>query len=499
MLRFLRSLRGKLILTYTFVTVLALLALEIIVLMLGVFLLNLTHVDRTEYLADVQAVLGYEARQHVVGQEVDWEALQGWLETVYVIGKASYDPQGLLDSPAALIAPGSDMYALTPDGTVQAQAPLTEGALIGRPYTAPEGYNTDQLLPRVQAHVYDTLALYERLPGGDYLVMVPVRETAPGGGALDDPALVAIIVVTVQPEPALIFTIWPVLVGAVLFTGVLLLVMVAPLGALFGFIMSRGLTRRLGALAVAADAWSEGDFRGFPQDKAQDEIGNLGRRLRHMAERIQSLVQAQHELAALQERNRLARELHDTVKQQSFATLMQVRAARNVLAAPGEALDRETLERHLTGAEGLIKTSQQELGRLIAELRPAALEGQGLAAALRGYAETWAAHSRIPAEVQVQQERGLPLEVEQALYRVGQEALANVARHSRASAVTVRLSYAPRAVRLEVQDNGVGFDPAVAPAGFGLQSMRQRMEGVGGTLKVVSGVGGTTVTAEVGG
>ena len=75
MLRFLRSLRGKLILTYTFVTVLALLALEIIVLMLGVFLLNLTHVDRAEYLSDVQVVLGYEARQHVVGQEVDWRAL----------------------------------------------------------------------------------------------------------------------------------------------------------------------------------------------------------------------------------------------------------------------------------------------------------------------------------------------------------------------------------------------------------------------------------------
>jgi NarL family two-component system sensor histidine kinase LiaS len=300
----------------------------------------------------------------------------------------------------------------------------------------------------------------------------------------------------VQPEPPLIFTVWPLLLGAVLLTAAILLVMVAPFAALFGFIMSRGLTRRLGALAAAADAWSEGDFSRYPQDKTQDEIGNLGRRMRHMAERIQNLLQAQSELAALQERNRLARELHDTVKQQSFATLMQVRAARNTLAAASTEAPADAA-RHLEGAEELIKTSQGELGRLISELRPAALEGQGLAAALRSYAGTWAEHSRIPATVQVQNERALPLEAEQALYRVAQEALANVAKHSHASAVALLLSFAPAAVRLVVKDNGVGFDPIQGTTGFGLQSMHQRLMALGGTLLVESGQRGTTVTAGV--
>ena len=133
----------------------------------------------------------------------------------------------------------------------------------------------------------------------------------------------------------------------------------------------------------------------------------------------------------MEERNRLARELHDTVKQQTFATLMQVRAAKNLLeqrpgrrpAAPGAR------------PRALIKTSQQELGLIIAELRPAALEGQGLArraARLPGHLVAACAHpGRLPGAAT---SAALPLEVEQALYRVAQEALSNVARHSRASA-----------------------------------------------------------------
>lgn len=493
MLRFFRSLRGKLILTYTFVTVLALLALEIVVLVAGVFVFSLLDIDRRDYLADIQLVLYLNANGYLEPGQEDLSGLQAWLAERYASGRASDDPYGYLDSPAALIVPGSDMFVLAGDGTVVAEAPArAEASLIGRPYSPPEVPGAAQLLEMAQGGASDPNLLYVRLPSGNYLVMVPVPQ--PSGSAV---VVAGIIVVTVAPEPALIFTVWPLLLGAVVVTAILLLAAVAPFAALFGFIMSRGLTGRLGALAAAADAWSEGDFSRFPHDRAQDEIGNLGRRLRHMAERIQSLLQTQNELAALQERNRLARELHDTVKQQSFATLMQVRAARNLLAQPPESADPATVARHLAGAEALIKTSQGELGRLIAELRPAALEGQGLAAALRAYAETWAAHSRIPATVQVQNERALPLETEQALYRVAQEALANVARHSRASAVGLRLAYAPGAVRLVVQDNGVGFDPAMAEAaeGFGLLSMRQRLAALGGLLVVESGPSGTTVTA----
>ena len=201
------------------------------------------------------------------------------------------------------------------------------------------------------------------------------------------------------PPPFETAVLWPAITSLapraawlVALTAIGLLLAVAPFGALFGLVMSRGLTRRLAALSAAADAWSEGNFQPCRPDTGADEISLLGRRLRRMAERIQTLLQSQQELAALEERNRLARELHDTVKQQSFATLMQVRAARNLLATEPAAA-----EQHLAEAEQLIKTSQKELGRLIAELRPAALEGQGLADALREYAATWAEHSHIPA------------------------------------------------------------------------------------------------------
>jgi NarL family two-component system sensor histidine kinase LiaS len=284
----------------------------------------------------------------------------------------------------------------------------------------------------------------------------------------------------------------PTILAWVAFTGVLLLIAVTPFGALFGFIMSLGLTRRLDALASAADAWSEGNFRSLPVDRSKDEIGALSVRLRNMAERVQNLMQTQQQLAQVEERNRLARELHDTVKQETFAVFMQVRAARNLLDS-----DPTTARKHLEAAEELIKTTQQDLGQIIGELRPAALEGQGLPTALRAALTTWSQHTRIPNTFKVRGERTLPLETEQALYRVSQEALSNIARHSHASAVTVRLDYEPSSVCLTIEDNGAGFRPAEQNGkGYGMQSMRERMAGVGGTLSIRSEPGsGTQLTA----
>jgi NarL family two-component system sensor histidine kinase LiaS len=225
-------------------------------------------------------------------------------------------------------------------------------------------------------------------------------------------------------------------------------------------------------------------------------------RMRNMAERLHNLLQTQQQLAMLEERNRLARELHDTIKQQIFAALMQVRAARNLMQS-----DLAGAGRHIEEAESLIKTSQQDLGQIISELRPAALDGQGLASALRVYAENWSKHARMLATLKVTNERALPFEIELALYRVAQEALSNVARHSHASAVTLNLDYSAasnsgdqaRQVRLTIQDNGIGFEPAHPPRnGYGLLTMRERLETVKGVLEIHSPPGGgTTLTATV--
>lgn len=284
------------------------------------------------------------------------------------------------------------------------------------------------------------------------------------------------------------------LVGAILPVAGGMLVAGIVAGIVFGFLMARGLTRRFRVLAEAADDWSRGDFSAVARDTSGDELGQLARRLNHMAEQLQNLLQTRQELATLEERNRLARELHDSVKQQVFATAMQVGAARALLDQ-----HPETSKENLAQAEQLVRQAQQELTTLIRELRPAALEGKGLATALRDCVAAWSRQNQIPVEVRVRGERPLPLRLEQALFRVAQEALTNIARHSRATAVELDLVWRENQVILIIADDGQGFNLLASDGkGLGLHSMRERVEALGGYLEVKSQTGtGTQVIAQV--
>lgn len=253
-------------------------------------------------------------------------------------------------------------------------------------------------------------------------------------------------------------------------------------GILFGYLIARSLTRRLRLLAGAADDWSQGNFATLTHDTSGDELGQLARHLNHMAVEMQNMLQTRQELATMEERNRLARELHDSVKQQVFATAMQVGAARALLDQNPEAS-----KENLAEAEQLVRQAQQELTTLIRELRPAALKGKGLAAALRECVSDWSRQSHIPAEVRIRGERPLPLPLEQALYRVAQEALTNITRHSEASLVEVELVWREDQISLCIADNGRGFTISSRDGkGLGLQSMRERVEALGGELDVDS-------------
>jgi signal transduction histidine kinase len=288
----------------------------------------------------------------------------------------------------------------------------------------------------------------------------------------------------------------PNLTGPLLITvgasAVLLMIPAAFIGALFGFFTAWGLTRRLRRLALAAQAWSRGDFSVVTRDRSKDELGQLSRELNEMAAQLENLLQARGELATLEARNRFARDLHDSVKQQVFATSLQIAAARALIER-----DTGSAEAHLTQADELVRQAQKELNVLIAEMRPAALEGKGLAGALREYVDRWSQGAEIPADLRVRGEREAPLEVEQTLFRVAQEALANVARHSGAEHAEVDLIYTTSTVTLRVADDGKGFDPAQSPGGgFGLQSMRERLVRLAGHVDVESAPGkGTRVTA----
>jgi NarL family two-component system sensor histidine kinase LiaS len=212
-----------------------------------------------------------------------------------------------------------------------------------------------------------------------------------------------------------------------------------------------------------------------------------------MALQLQTMLQTRQELASLDERNRLARDLHDAVKQQVFATAMQVGAALALFEQNPAAAKKNLVE-----TDRLVHQTQQELTRLIQELRPAALEDKGLTAALREYISDWSRQSNIAAEVRVRGEQAMPFLLEQTLFRVTQEALANIARHSRATRVEVCLAWAGEQVTLTLADNGQGFNPATIPGkGLGLRSMRERVEAIGGHLSVASQPeGGTQVMVQ---
>jgi NarL family two-component system sensor histidine kinase LiaS len=137
--------------------------------------------------------------------------------------------------------------------------------------------------------------------------------------------------------------------------------------------------------------------------------------------------------------------------------------------------------------------AQQELTGLIRELRPVALEGKGLAAALQDYATSWSQQTGIEVSLDLQSEQAISPQVEAALFRIGQEALANVSKHSGAGKVEISLVSHESAIRLGVIDDGRGFDPdSAAGMGMGLRSMRERTEALGGELAVESTPGSGT-------
>jgi NarL family two-component system sensor histidine kinase LiaS len=193
------------------------------------------------------------------------------------------------------------------------------------------------------------------------------------------------------------------------------------------------------------------------------------------------------------ERNRLARDLHDSVKQQVFATIMQLGAARTLIDR-----DPQAARAHLVEAEGLAQQTGAELTMLIHELRPVALDERGLIEALRNYAADWSRQSGIAAEVRAAAEPTLAPAAEHALLRIAQEALANVARHSGARAATIELSAANGSVTLTIADDGRSFDAGNVPRGVGLSSMRERAEALSGSLSVsATSSGGTRIVATV--
>ena len=220
--------------------------------------------------------------------------------------------------------------------------------------------------------------------------------------------------------------------------------------------------------------------------------------VRDITERKQAEEQ-RRELAVLEERNRLAREIHDTLAQGFTGIVLQLEAAEQGLEeSPADVPE------HLSRAKGLARESLQEARRSVWDLVPRALEESPLDLALKEEVRRFTAAGRENASFSLSGDRReLPSNVQADLLRICQESLTNIRRHAEATEVTVGLTFRPEAVCLEVQDNGIGFDSEEVrdgdrQSGFGLRGMEQRVRLMEGTLAIKSQKGkGTLVEVRI--
>lgn len=198
--------------------------------------------------------------------------------------------------------------------------------------------------------------------------------------------------------------------------------------------------------------------------------------------------------AGLEERQRIARELHDSVAQALYGVTLGLRTARVWLDRDPERA-KEPLDYALSLAEG----GTAEMKALLFALRPEALAEEGLVAALQKHAAALSARYKLSVETHFGPEPQVPLAVKQGLYRIAQEAMHNVVKHARARHVELRLAQAAGFVELAVRDDGQGFDAGASfPGHLGLRSMRERAERLGGTLSIEAAPGaGAALTATV--
>ena len=206
------------------------------------------------------------------------------------------------------------------------------------------------------------------------------------------------------------------------------------------------------------------------------------------------LYEQAQELAAVEERQRLARELHDSVSQALYGIALGAHTARTLLDR-----DPTQVAEPLDYVLSLAEAGLAEMRALIFELRPESLEIEGLVSALTKQGAALHARHDITVQTDLSAEPALPLKVKQELYRIAQEAMHNTVKHAHASKVDLRLCQTSEAVILEVRDNGRGFDATASfPGHLGLHSMQERVKGLGGVLQIESAPGqGTCVRAQV--
>jgi signal transduction histidine kinase len=261
-----------------------------------------------------------------------------------------------------------------------------------------------------------------------------------------------------------------------------LFIVIVPVGVLFGLLSSYRLVRRVRRLEQATLAVADGDYTVALPASGRDEVGRLEGNFTTMTRQLGSALAAERQRATgdarAAERARIAREVHDTISQHLFALRMIAAGMRR--ADPGNQQAR-VIER-------ISEEALRDMQTLLIELRPAGLDGAGLAPALEEMCAAY--HDRLGVTVDASlDDVNVPAPVEHALLRITQEACANAVRHGNARRLAVSMSRQDGQVELAVRDTGSGFDPAAPHAGSGLAHIRDRVAELGGTVDIDSAPG----------
>jgi NarL family two-component system sensor histidine kinase LiaS len=264
-----------------------------------------------------------------------------------------------------------------------------------------------------------------------------------------------------------------------------------------GYPLGRYLKRSLQSIADAADAFSRGKLDYRLQVVGSDEVSQVGLHYNQMADRIEKqvsslqrlvnentlLVQQAEKAASLDERRKLARDLHDAVSQQLFAVSMTMAALPRLMDSKPEQA-----KAHLLQVEEMVTMAQQELRALIMHLRPVTLDGHSLKEGINQLlSELTQKYPDLELEWEIRVEVSLEQGIEDQLFRVIQEAISNVLRHAKANRFTLKLHQKQERLLLTLEDNGVGFNITDnKKSSYGITTMRERIEDLGGRFDLIT-------------
>jgi signal transduction histidine kinase len=282
-------------------------------------------------------------------------------------------------------------------------------------------------------------------------------------------------------------------------------IVAAPISLLFSLLIVQPQVRRIAHVAAVSRQFADGDFDARVKDHRSDEVGQLGQQFDDMAATIQKNLTALRELAqqnavlarqvesiaTQNERLRLSRDLHDTVSQRLFSLSM-------IAATLPELISQDT-SRSIERAKMVADIADAILGDLrniLVDLRPTEIIEVGFIEAMKQHLLQWEREQQIQVATSIIiQEGAIPAIVQDAIYRVMQEAMSNIARHANATSVAVTLVEGNRQLALSITDDGCGFDTTAQShqGHYGLSNMRERVTAIGGTLTIDSDTSGTSI------